>query len=148
MALPIVAGVMTVAGWFMKGGAIASIFSSIGVKLASKAVIVPILIATVVLLFAARIAFLIAVVDFAFLTINFLHYFFDALPTLLSSDTFLSLGYDVMRSIGLIEALKDAFAIFDVLLVSLLTAWALKFAYHTSKLTSDEFFKIGMIVQA
>ena len=148
MALPIVAGVMTVAGWFMKGGAIGSLLAHFGIKLTTKTAMAGVQIALMVLHFAARIAFLLAVLHFSFMTLNFLIYFFDALPTLLSSDTFLQIGYQLMQSIGLVQALKDAFAIFDVLFVSLLSAWALRFAWQTAEITSNEYFKLAMIVLA
>ncbi|KIM03168.1 MAG: hypothetical protein KU29_12570 [Sulfurovum sp. FS06-10] len=148
MALPLITGIITIAGWFMSGGAVASFFAWMGVKLTSKVVIVGIQITTITLLFASRIAFLIAVLEFARLTLNFFHNFLNNLPTLLSSDVYLSLGYEVMRSIGLIDALKDSFAVFNVLIVAMLVAFVAKFAFHTAKITSDEFFKVGMLLQA
>jgi len=137
-----------IAGWFTSGGAIAAFFTQLGVKLTSKSFIVGVQIGTIVTLAFARIAFLIAVVSFAKLTLNALTVALNSVPTLLTSDSIISLSYDVMQSIGLIDAVNDAFSLFNTLLVSLLTAWALKFAYHTSKITSDEFFKLGMLLQA
>lgn len=148
MAIPLISGITTIAGWFTSGGAIASFFAWIGVKLTSKALIVGVQIATITALFVARIAFLVALLEMARLTINFFNNFLSQLPTLLQSDLYLSLGYEVLRSIGLIDALVDSFAVFNILMVALLMAFVAKFAFHTAKTTSDEFFKIGMLLQA
>lgn len=137
-----------IGGYFVSGGAISAFFAWVGVKFTSKAVIVGIQISTIVLLFAARIAFLISVLEFARLTYNYINSFLNNLNSFFNSDTLLSLGFKVLQSIGIVDAFMDAFAIFNVLFPALLLAWALRFAYHTSKMTSDEFFKIGMLLQA
>lgn len=137
-----------IGGFFTSGGVIASFFAWIAVKFSSKGVIVGIQISTIVLLFSARVAFLISVLEFARITYNYVNTFLNNLNSFFNSDTFLSLGFKVLQSIGIIDAFMDAFAIFNVLFPALLLAWVLKFAYHTSKMTSDEFFKIGMLLQA
>lgn len=137
-----------IGGFFTGGGAIASFFAWIGVKFTSKAVIVGIQISTIVLLFSARIAFLLSVLEFARLTYNYINTFLENLNSYFSTDGLLSLGFSVLRSIGIVDAFMDAFAIFNILFPALLLAWALKFAFHTSKMTSDEFFKIGVLLQA
>ncbi|KIM03140.1 MAG: hypothetical protein KU29_12635 [Sulfurovum sp. FS06-10] len=142
MAFPIIA---TIGGWFTSNGAVKKIFDWIGDKFSSKTAILGQQWFTLAALVAARIAFLIAVLEFSRLTLGAFQRFLDNLPSLLSSDVYLSLGYQVMRSIGLIDAFLEAFSLFNVLFVSLLTAWSLKFAYHTAKMTSDELFKIGVL---
>lgn len=137
-----------IGGFFTAGGPFLSFFAWVGVKFSSKAVIVGIQFSTIVLLFAARIAFLISVLEFARLTYTTANSFVNNLNTFFTSDTLLSLGFRVLQSIGIIDAFKDAFDIFNILFPALLLAWVLKFAYHTSKMTSDEFFKLGMLVQA
>ena len=137
-----------IAGWFTQGGAISALFTWLGVKFTSKSFIIGIQITTVALLFSARAGFLWAVLEASRLTLNALIHFFEILPTMLTSDTTLSLAYDVFRAFGITDAFMDAFSIFNVLFVSILTAWFLKFAYHTAKTTSDEFFKLGMLLQA
>ena len=145
MAFPIIA---TIGGWFTSNGAVKKIFDWIGDKFSSKTAILGQQWFTLAALVAARIAFLIAVLEFSRLTLGAFQRFLDNLPSLLSSDVYLSLGYEVMRSIGLIDALTDAFAIFNVLIVAMLVAFVAKFAFHTAKITSDEFFKVGMLLQA
>jgi len=137
-----------IAGWFLGDGAIAAFFAWIGVKFTSKSVIVGIQITSVSLLVASRIAFLWAVLEFAKLTINGMTVFFKSIPSFFSSSEVLSISYDILRSIGFIDAILDAFSIFNTLLIAMLTAWVLKFAFHTAKTTSDEFFRIGMLLQA
>jgi len=137
-----------IAGWFGLDGAISAFFAWLGVKFTSKAFIVGIQMGTIVILFAARAAFLIAVIQFAKLTLNSLTVFFKSIPLMLTSDNIIATAYLFMQSIGLISAFMDAFSLFNTLFISLLTAWALKFAYHISKTTSDEFFKLGMLMQA
>lgn len=137
-----------IGGFFTGGGAIASFFAWMGVKFTSKAVIVGLQIGTIVVLFSARIAFLVSVLEFSRLTYNYINTFLNNLNSIFNSDTLLSLGFNVLQSIGIIDAFVDAFAVFNILFPALLLAWVLKFAYHTSKMTSDEFFKIGMLLQA
>ena len=137
-----------IAGWFLGDGAIAAFFAWIGVKFTSKSVIVGIQITSVSLLVASRLAFLWAVLEFAKLTINGITAFFKSIPSFLDSSEIMSISYDILRSIGFIDAFLDAFSIFNTLLIAMLTAWVLKFAFHTAKTTSDEFFKIGMLLQA
>ncbi len=137
-----------IGGFFVTSGPIATFFIHLGTKLASKAVIIPIQVATIVLLFAARIAFLLSVLELARLTYNYVNSFLRSLNSLLNSDSILSLGFSVLKSVGLVDAFVDAFNVFNILFPALLLSFVLKFAYHTSKLTSDEFFKLGMQVQA
>jgi len=136
-----------IAGWFGLDGAISALFAWIGVKFTTKTLVVGSQISTIIILFAARAAFLIAVLQFAKLTLNSLSLLFNSLPLMLTSDSILSTAYLVMQSIGLIDALMNSFSLFNTLFLSLLTAWVLKFAYHTSKMTSDELFKLGMLLQ-
>jgi hypothetical protein len=137
-----------IAGWFLGDGAIAAFFAWIGVKFTSKTAIVTTQIAIVSLLVASRVAFLWAVLEFAKLTINGITAFLKSIPTFLDSSEIMSISYDILRSIGFIDALLDAFSILNTLLIAMLTAWVLKFAFHTAKTTSDEFSKIGMLLQA
>ena len=51
-------GILAIAGWFTRGGAIASLLTWFGVKFTSKAAILSAQIASISLLFASRAAFL------------------------------------------------------------------------------------------
>lgn len=140
-------GITTIAGWFTGSGAVSAIFAWIGFKFSSKAVIVGMQIATIVALFLARVAFLIAVLDASLTTFNFINSTLAQIPDLASVDPMLSLAFNVMRSIGLVDAMKEAFAVFNIIFVSLLLAFTTKFAFHIAKTTSDEFFKLGVLLQ-
>ena len=140
-------GIVMIAGWFTGTGAISSFFAWLGFKFTSKAAIVSLQIATIVALFLARVAFLIAVLDASLTTFNFINSTLAQIPDLASVDPMLSLAFNVMRSIGLVDAMKEAFAIFNLIFVALLVAFVAKFAFHVAKITSDEFFKLGVLLQ-
>lgn len=137
-----------IAGWFTTGGAISTLFTWLGVKFTSKAAIISAQIASVTLLFTSRAAFLWAVLEVAKLTINSINHFFSILSTSFNADDMMGFAFNVFRAFGIIDAFMDAFALFNTLFVSILAAWVLKFAFHTAKTSSDEFFKIGMLLQA
>ena len=141
-------GILAIAGWFTRGGAIASLLTWFGVKFTSKAAILSAQIASISLLFASRAAFLVAVLEVAKLTINSISHFFSMLPTWFYSDSIMSLAFNVLRAYGIIDAFMDAFDLFNTLFVAILAAWVLRFAFYTAKTSSDEFFKIGMLLQA
>lgn len=137
-----------IAGWFTVGGGLSTLFAWLGVKFTSKAFIVSAQIASVTLLFSSRVAFLMAVLEIAKLTINSINHFFSILSTSFNADDMMSMAFNVLRSFGIVDAFMDAFALFNTLFVAILSAWVLKFAFHTAKTSSDEFFKIGMLLQA
>lgn len=137
-----------IAGWFGSGGAVSALFTWLGVKFTSKSLILGVQITTISFLFSARAGFLWSVLEVAKLTINGITFFLNSLPTMLTSDAILSLAYNVLRSFGIIDAFIDAFSLFNTLFVAILFAWILHFAFLTFKITSDEFFKIGMLLQA
>lgn len=137
-----------IAGWFTTGGAVSAFFAWMGVKFTSKSLILGVQITSVSLLFTSRAAFLWAVLEVAKLTINGISFFLNSLPTMMNSDQILSLAYNVLRAFGIVDAFIDAFSLFNTLFVAILAAWVLRFAFHTAKTSSDEFFKIGMLLQA
>ncbi len=137
-----------IGGFFTGGGAIASFFLNLGAKLVSKPFIIGAQIARMVALFVAYIAFLVAVVKFSVKTINYINSFLHDMSSYFNSDTLLSLGFKVFESLGIIDAFNDAFAIFNILFPALIGAWALKFSYKIYKMASDEFYKLGALLQA
>jgi len=137
-----------IGGFFTGGGAIASFFAWIGVKFTSKAVIVGIQITRISVLVVAYVAFLSKIIEFSTKTINYINTFLEDMPSHFYSDDILSLGFKVLQSIGIIDALNDAFAIFNILFPLLLLAWVGKFSYLIYKILSDEFYKLGSLLQA
>jgi len=137
-----------IGGFFTTGGAIASFFSWIGVKLTSKAVIVGLQIVRIIALVGAYVSFLVAVLKFSIKTINYITSFLHDMNSYFNTDSILSLVFKILQSIGITDAFNDAFSIFNVLFPALVGAWALKFSYKIYKMVSDEFYKLGSLLQA
>ena len=159
MALPVIAvllntartGVMAVIdyliGWFGKNGILAGFFTQLGVKLTSKSFIIAFQIATSLTLVASHIALGVAIYEVYQFISNALIVFKEQLPTLMTQNDLMSLAYNFMRSVGLIDAFKDSFALFNVLLFSLVVATLAKLAFKAMKLSADEYFKLSVLTQ-
>ena len=137
-----------IGGFFVSGGAISSFFAWIGVKLASKSVIVGLQIARIVALAGSYVAFLLSVLTFTTKVLNYINTFLQNMPSYFNSDSILSLAFKILQSLGVIDAFNDAFSIFNILFTALLSAWLLKFSFKIYKLLSDEFYKLGSLLQA
>jgi hypothetical protein len=135
-------------GFFSSAGPIASFLLWIGKKFASKALILPIQFTIVGALVVAKVAFLIAILTLLATVYNMTNDLLEQLPTLLTQNDLLTLSYNLMQAIGLIDAVKDAFQVFNLLFVSLLLLFISKVVLNSLKDASDEFFKIGMLLQA
>jgi len=135
-------------GFFSSAGPLATFFLWIGKKFASKALIMPIQFTVVGALVIAKVAFLVAILTLLATVFNMTNDLFEQLPTLLTQNEIMSLAYNLMRSIGLIDAVKDAFAVFNLTFVAILALFVSKVVVHSLKDASDEFFKIGMLLQA
>ena len=122
-------------------------FLWIGKKFASKALIMPIQITVIGALVVAKVAFLIAVLTLLATIYNALKDILNNLPTLLTQNELMSSVYLLMRSIGLIDAIQDAFSFFSLTFGALLLLFISKVVLHSLKDASDEFFKIGVLLQ-
>jgi hypothetical protein len=140
--------VSSLLGFFSSSGPLAMFFLWIGKKFASKALILPIQFLVVGALVVAKVAFLIAVLTLLATLYNMLNDLISQLPTLLTQNDLISLAYNLMRAVGLIDAVKDAFAVFNVVFIALLLLFISKVVLHSLKDASDEFFKIGVLLQA
>jgi len=153
MALPIFAAglfgtmVSRIVGFFSAVGPLASFFVWIGKKFAIKGVVLPIQLAVLGALVVAKVAFLIAILTLLATIYNLLKSFTSNLLQYFTTGDILSLAYNVMLSIGLISAVKDAFSVFSVFFASLLVLFISKVVLHSLKDASDEFFKIGILLQ-
>lgn len=154
MAWPIVGAVLgvgglvrTLLGFFSSSGPLAMFFLWIGKKFASKALIMPIQITVIGALVVAKVAFLIAVLTLLATIYNALKDILNNLPTLLTQNELMSSVYLLMRSIGLIDAIQDAFSFFSLTFGALLLLFISKVVLHSLKDASDEFFKIGVLLQ-
>jgi|GEM_PF-1745252 len=152
MALPILAAglfgtmVSRVVGFFSSVGPLATFFVWVGKKFAIKGVTVPIQLAVVGALVTARVSFLVACLTLLATIYNLLKSFTSNLLQYFTSSDILSLAYNVMLSIGLISAVKDAFSVFSVFFASLLVLFVSKVVLHALKDASDEFFKIAILL--
>ena len=154
MALPVVGAVMgagglvsTLLGFFSSTGPIAMFFLWIGKKFASKALIMPIQFMVIGALVVSRVAFLIAVLTLLATVYNALKDILNNLSSLFAVNELMSYIYLLMRSIGLIDAVVDAFSLFSLTFTALLILFISKVALNALKLASDEFFKIGLLLQ-
>lgn len=153
MALPIFAAglfgtmVSRIVGFFSSAGPLASFFIWIGKKFAIKGVVLPIQLAVLGALVVAKVAFLIAILTLLATIYNLISSFLGMIPSLLSSDSVLVIALQLMQAIGLIDAVLDAFAVFTVLFASLLALFISKIVLHSLKDASDEFFKIGVLLE-
>lgn len=136
-----------IASFFVSGGGIARLLAFIGAKLVSKPLIISAQLTAIGILVVARVAFLVAVLDFARLCVQYAKEFNDKLSTVFDSDSAMALAFEVLRSVGVIDGFLDAFSIFKVLFPALLLSWALKFAFKTAEITSNELFKLGVLTQ-
>ncbi|MDD3462457.1 MAG: hypothetical protein PHW07_02310 [Sulfurospirillaceae bacterium] len=154
MALPLIALggtvatiIRTIGGWFAKGGAVSSFFAWLGVKFTTKGLAVAWQIATLIALFASRVAFGIAFVDLCTTLYNYFNSFLSSLNSTLHTGDLLSTAYQVLISIGAIDALKDSFAVFNVCIVAIGVAYLLKYIFKTLEVTSNEYFKLSVLLQ-
>jgi len=155
MALPIigtiasgVAGVITLfRGWFGAGGVFAGLTAWFTVKFTTKALAVSSQILTMTALFLSRVAFVTAIYLLYTNISDILNDFKTQLPQLMTQNELMSLAYNFMRSVGLIDAFIDAFSLFNVLLFSLVSVFIARIAFESLKMTSDEFFKLKVLIQ-
>lgn len=153
MAFPVISiagavadGIAGIWAFFSKTGPIAAFFVWIGQKITTKALVVPIHIALMTVSTAARIVFLGAVVTFGLGVYNKINEFLFDLPSLFTSNEFLIVSYKLLQAIGFIDALVNAFASFSLILTSLFVILFAKLALFLAKATSDEFFKLGLLL--
>lgn len=143
----IVGAIRTFLGWFGSGGAVAILFAHLGAKITAKSAAIAWQIVSIALLFFSRLTFGYAVFEVLRLSFNALNYFVTSIPTYLTSSSIGTLAYTLMRSIGLIDAFNDAFVIFNTLFIAIVMAYLTRFAFQTVKMTSDEYFKLSVLIQ-
>jgi hypothetical protein len=138
--------ISTLLGFFSSTGPIASLFLWLGKKLSVKAIILPIQFTAMGALVTAKIAFLTTAISLVFWVYNRIHDLFDMIDGFVNSDGLLSVSFQVLRSIGFIDAFVDTFTSLSFVIVSALSLLVAKYALHSLKLASDELFKIGLLL--
>lgn len=134
-------------GFFGVSGPIANFFFRIGKKVIFTTTFLPIQITFVGALFVSKIAFLIAIITLIFTVYNQFSSLLDYV-NFLSTDSFLKIPFDVLNSMGVFQAFYDAFSIFSVTFLSVLVLFVSKYFIESIKLVSDEFYKIGMLINS
>lgn len=133
-------------GFFSSAGPIAGFFVWIGQKVTVKALVLPIQFAVMGALVVAKLAFIGSLITLILWVYNTLHSALENLPSLMTSSQALQIGYNLLQSVGFIDAFMNAFASFTFVWVSLLALLVAKIALHSLKDASDEFFKIGILL--
>lgn len=133
-------------GFFTTGGGLFQFFAWIGRKIAVTSLILPIQITLIGAIITFRISLatgLITLIIYAYNKTNDLLEFVN----LEISSSILTVPYQVLQSLGVISALSDFFSIFTFVFIALLTALIAKIAVISLSQISDEFYKIGVLLQ-
>ncbi|MDY3204475.1 MAG: hypothetical protein RBR70_05330 [Arcobacter sp.] len=133
-------------GFFSTTGPIASFFYSIGKKLTLTALIMPIQIALVGALVTAKVSMLVAIVTLIVWIYNQFIVVLNLINTQISS-SILEIPVKVLQSLGLIQAMNETFALFSLVFIPLLLAFISKLAVSSLQSLSDEYYKIGVLLQ-
>lgn len=133
-------------GFFSAGGPLLAFFVWIGKKLLIKYSMVQIQFAITGLFFVSKALFLFGVLDLIRRIYNKVKELFDGAPTMLTSTPSLDLSYKFMQSIGLIDAIVDAFSFFVIMFSSLLLLFIGKVATKALQQIKEDFRDIAMMM--
>ena len=125
---------------------IVTFFANMAKKLTLTAIIVPIQISFLIALYVAKFAFLTTVVTL----IVWLYNRIVDLTNMFNSlglDSNFSLVFYFLRAVGFIQALNETFAYFSFVLMSFLLLFLSKIAISSLQMISDEYYKIGVLLQ-
>lgn len=136
----------TLLGFFSSAGPIAGFFLWIGKKVSIKALVLPLQFSVMGALVVAKVAFLVASISLVLWIYNKFHELMDLVGTVSTLDNAIGTAYNVLQSIGFIDALFDTFSSLSYIWLSVLILLVSKFVLHSLKLASDEMFKIGLLL--
>ncbi|QEZ89066.1 putative membrane protein [Aliarcobacter cibarius] len=133
-------------GFFSSAGSFAKFFLWIGKKVSITAVILPIQITLIGAIITFRLSLFAAIITLIMFVYN---KFTDlmAFVDLKMSQDFLTVPYKILQSLGVIEAISDFYASFTIVFTTLLLAFIAKLAVNSLSQLSDEFYKIGVLLQ-
>ncbi len=136
-------------GFFSSAGPIASFFAFIGKKLAIKAIILPIQFVFLGALVVARIAFFTSLLSLIFWVYNRFHDVLILLNSNVVSDTssFIYISWQVLQSIGFVDALFNSLQSLSFVWFTILILFVSKLVLSSLKDFSDEYFKIGLLLE-
>ncbi|OCL96780.1 hypothetical protein [Arcobacter porcinus] len=131
---------------FTTGGIIGKIFYWIGRKITLTALIVPIQIGLVGAIVVLRISILGAILTLVIFSYNIINDLLAYIDTQLSVGM-LEVPYLVLQSLGIIGALSDVFSMFSFVIVTFFIVFLSKLAVLTLSQISDQFYKVGVLLQ-
>jgi len=134
-------------GFFSSTGPIVAFFVWIGKSIAVKGVTLGIQFAVVGALVVAKLAFLTTLITLVVYLYNKMDFFFNYLVSISNNSAFV-LPIKMLNSIGLIQALVDSLAMFQYVIITMLVLFVSKFVLSSLKIASDEFYKIGMLLNS
>ena len=133
-------------GFFSLTGPLATFFYMIGKKLSITAVILPIQITLIGALIVARVSLATAITTLIILIYNKFNDVITQFESFAISSV-LSVPFKILQSMGIIQAFQETFAFFSLVFASLLLAMLGKLAVYSLQSISDEYYKIGVLLQ-
>ena len=133
-------------GFFSSVGAFAKFFLWIGKKVTLTSLILPIQITFIGTIIVFRVSLVTSFITLILFIYNQFTDLMSYINTSFSSD-YLTIPYKILQSMGVIDALSDFYSVFTVVFVSLLIALLSKLAMVSLRELSDEFYKIGVLLQ-
>lgn len=154
MAIPLVAGAVAgigglisgISGIIAAGGPLMAFFLWIGKKLVLKFSVTTVQIGLTTAFFVSKVLLLVSILNVIRLIYNKLKLTFDSIPTTIASDNISSLSYNLLQSLGVIDALIDAFAVFVSVFVPILLIYLTKIATNALKQIKEDFRDISMMM--
>lgn len=133
-------------GLFSSVGPIAKFFLWIGKKITLTTLILPIQIAFIGSIITFRLSLLAFFLTLIMFLYNKIIEILDFISVEMTKSIF-TIPYQVLESLGVISALSDVFSYFSILFVTLILAFISKVALNSLAQLSDEFYKIGVLLQ-
>ena len=133
-------------GFFSSAGPIAKFFINLGRKVSITAIIMPVQFALMGALIVARIAYITALVTLVIWIYNRLTEVLEMITNVQSSGV-LGMLFNFLSSIGFLNALNFAFSYFSLVMVTLFILYLSRMVVNNIKSFSDEYYKIGMLIQ-
>lgn len=123
------------------------IFGWLGKALLSKSLFVPLQLAVSLALILAHISMLAFFLYAIVFIYNKYNEFLQLIADLSEGTELLAIALNIMQSMGIINAFNDVFSLFSPFIIGYLVYRSLLIVYHSFQATSNELFKVGVLVQ-
>lgn len=133
-------------GFFSFSGPIVQFFLWIGKKLTITSLILPIQISLIGAIITFRLSLATGLITLLIYAYNKTNDLLAYINTEISTSIF-TIPFQVLQSLGVISALSDFFSVFTFVFIALLSAIIAKIAVVSLSQISDEFYKIGVLLQ-